>query len=176
MIKSSSSTLKKRRRRPFPVKRPKAVQRQLVLIGSMSVYTELCSLADFLNSAGIQTVVPEAEQEAVSNFSLNDFEQFKREVSLKHIRQVRHPETWGVLAVNIDRHGIINYIGPNTFAEIAVAFAQSKKIYLLQNIPNAYYDELSAWQAIPLQGQLDMLIQDYLKSTNTPSKQLKLFE
>ncbi|MCK3831605.1 hypothetical protein [Pseudomonas fluorescens] len=176
MSKPGSKTLKKRIRRPFPIKRPKAVQRQLVLIGSMSVYTELCALAELLNSAGIQTVVPEAEQEAVSQFSLYEFEQFKREVSLKHIRQVRHPETWGVLAVNLDRHGIINYVGPNTFAEIAVAFAQFKRIYLLQNIPHAYHDELSAWQAIPLQGQLDILVSDYLESTNTPSKQMKLFE
>lgn len=177
MSKMASKHPRVRRIKRFMhVKRPKIAQRQIVLIGSMSAYPELCAYAEILNDAGIQTVVPEAEQVSVSQYSLQDLEQFKREVSHKHIRQVRHPETWGVLAINVDRHGILNYIGPNTFAEIAVAFAQFKKIYLLQGIPEAYLDELSAWQAVPLRGQLDILIEDYLEATHAPSRQLKLFE
>jgi hypothetical protein len=158
------------------IKRAKPARRQLVLIGSMSVYPELCAYAEMLNDAGINTVVPEPEQESVHQFSLPEMESFKREVSLKHIRQIRRPETWGVLAVNIDRHGILNYIGPNTFAEIAVAFAQFKKIYLLHGTPQFYLDELSAWQAIPLRGQIDILIEDFMEATQTYSKQMNLFE
>ncbi|ATN08247.1 hypothetical protein CRN80_00545 [Pseudomonas sp. FDAARGOS_380] len=162
--------------RVIKIRRTKIRKRQIVLIGSMSVYSELCAYAEVLNNAGIPTIVPEAEKDALNQYSLQDLEQFKREVSHKHIRQVRHPETWGVLAVNLDRHGILNYVGPNTFAEIAVAFAQFKKIYLIQSIPHAYLDELSAWQAIPLKGRLDTLIEDYMEATRSPSRQLKLFE
>ncbi|MCX4151509.1 MULTISPECIES: hypothetical protein [Paraburkholderia] len=142
----------------------------------MSAYPELLDCASVLNAEGIATVVPEPEDEVVQQLSLFEFETFKRRVSFAHLRKIRDPRTYGVLAVNVDRHGILNYVGPNTFAEIAVAFAQSKKIFLLQNVPEAYHDELSAWRATPLLGRLDRLIATFREDCMVEDPQARLFD
>lgn len=84
---------------------------------------------------------------------------------MKHIRKIRDNEkTFGILVMNIDKHGIPNYIGPNTFAEIAVAITHYKKVYLFQGIPAFYRDELVAWNVIGLNGDIDRIIKDYWES------------
>jgi hypothetical protein len=150
--------------------------RRLVLIGSMSAYAEILRIAGDFARSDIAAVVPEAEGDVVRQLSLPDFEQFKRNVSFAYLKKIRDPRTYAVLAINVDRHGILNYIGPNTFAEIAVAFAQSKRIYLYQGIPDAYSDELSAWGGIPLHGRLDRLIDDFTASCMEEDRQLRLLE
>lgn len=150
--------------------------RRVVIIGSMSVYDRMTAIANELHAAGIQTVVPEAEGEAIRQMSLFDFEQFKRRVSFAYLRKIRDPRTYCVLAVNLDRHGILNYIGPNTFAEIAVAFAQSKRIYLYQGMPDAYIDELSAWGCTLLNGRLSGLVNNFRESCMKEDAQLRLID
>jgi len=51
------------------------------------------------------------------------------------------------------KKGICNYIGANSFAEIALAFYLGKKIFLLNDVYSLYEDELSAWGAVPLKGE-----------------------
>jgi len=150
-------------------------KRRIVIIGSMSVYENMVNIAAELNTVGIKTIVPEAESEVVRQMSLSEFDEFKRRVSWAYIKKIRDPRTFCVLAMNLDRHGIMNYIGPNTFAEIAVAFAQSKRIYLYQGMPDAYFDELSAWGCFSLNGCLDAIINDYRKLCLKVDKQLQLF-
>ena len=62
-----------------------------------------------------------------------------------------------MLVVNSDKKGVKNYIGANTFAEIAIAFYFEKKLYLLNDIYGPYSDELLAWNVIPLKGNLNLL-------------------
>lgn len=137
---------------------------RVVLIGSMGVYPHILEVAKNLAAAEIDTVVPEAENQVAQHLTLAEFELFKRRVSFAYLKKIRDPRTLCVLAVNLDRHGILNYVGPNTFAEIAVAFAQTKRIYLLQGVPEAYVDELSAWRAIALRGDLSPLISHFRES------------
>ena len=140
----------------------------------MGVYKEILMIASKLNSFRIPTVVPEEENELVTHLSTEEFDNFKRQVSFQYLKKVRDPRTFAILAVNIDRHGISDYIGPNTFAEIAVAFAQSKSIYLLQGIPDAYSDELLSWRVIPLRGNLERLVNDYSEFCMVEHNQLSL--
>jgi hypothetical protein len=88
--------------------------------------------------------------------------------------QGRDPEIPGFRSGT--KYDISHYIGPNTFAEVAVAFAQSKKIYLLNGIPSVYEDELIAWRVIPLFGALHQLIDDFHKSYLRETSQLYLFD
>ena len=104
-------------------------KRRIVIIGSMSVYPSMIKVAKQLNSFGIKTVIPEEEGDIVKQVSLFDFDQFKRRASLSYLRKIRDPRTYCVLAMNLDKYGILNYVGPNTFAEIAVAFAQSNALW-----------------------------------------------
>jgi hypothetical protein len=150
-------------------------RRRVVLIGSMGVYHEISEISRQLMSFGINTVIPEEENDLVHQLPPSEFEQFKRRVSFSYLRKIRDPRTYCVLAVNLDRHGILNYIGPNTFAEIAVAFAQSKRIYLIQGIPDAYIDELSAWRTMPLRGDLSKLISEFRRDCMATDPQTRLF-
>ena len=135
----------------------------------------MLEIRDYLSMNGINAIVPEAEDHIKPMMSQEAFEQFKRKVSFSYIKKIRDPKTFGVLAINIERYETPNYIGPNTFAEIAVAFAQSKRIYLLCDLPDFYVDELAAWQAVGLQGKIDSLIDDYHKLCRMNTAQLKLF-
>lgn len=99
----------------------------------------------------------------------------KRLASYEHLRRVRSKTNGAVLAVNLDRDGIADYIGANTFAELAHAFAHRKRIYLWQGVPEAYEDELRAWGAICLQGDLDRLVQRELDCAAVAGNQLQLF-
>ena len=89
-------------------------KRRIVIIGSMSVFDNMVKIAAEFNALGIRIIVPEAENEAVRQMSLSDFDQFKRRVSFAYLKKIRDPRTYCVLAMNLDRHGILNYIGPNT--------------------------------------------------------------
>lgn len=150
--------------------------RRIVLVGSMGVYHKIIEIAQCLASYGINVIVPEAEEEAIRRLDLFEFEEFKRKVSFAYLKKIRDPRTFCIVAINLDRHGILNYIGPNTFAEIAVAFAQSKRVYLYQGMPDAYSDELSAWRSIVLNGNLDRVVTDFQLSCMEEDMQLRLID
>ncbi|MBU0670771.1 hypothetical protein KKF29_01275 [Patescibacteria group bacterium] len=63
-----------------------------------------------------------------------------------------------ILVCNFNKDGIKNYIGGNTFLEIGFAHVLSKKIYLLNPVPEVgYKDEILAMQPIILNGDLTKL-------------------
>jgi hypothetical protein len=148
--------------------------RRIVLVGSMGVYGTILEVAAQFAALDIEAVVPDAEGESMSRLSLFEYEEFKRRVSFAYLRKIRDPRTYGVLAVNVDRHGILNYIGPNTFAELAVAFAQSKRIYLYQGMPDAYAEELSAWRGVVLNGRINQLVDEFSQACMKEHRQLPL--
>ena len=81
--------------------------------------------------------------------------------------------------MNCDKYGVSDYIGPNTFAEVAVALTHYKRIYLYQGIPDFYRDELVAWRAICLNGDTQRIISDYRQveaERALAAEQLELFE
>jgi hypothetical protein len=147
---------------------------RIVICGSMSVYTEMVTIQNELLLNEVRTIVPVAEDHIKPSMSEDDYNHFKRTVSMAYIAKIRDPQTYGVLAVNFERYDIPSYIGANTFAEIAVAFAQRKKVYILCGIPEFYSDELRAWRAIDLRGDLTQIIQDYKKFCKEDF-QLRLF-
>ena len=61
-----------------------------------------------------------------------------------------------VLALNLDRKGIPNYIGGNTFLELGFAYVLNKKIFLFNPIPDIhFYDtEIIAMRPVILNGDL----------------------
>ena len=150
-------------------------ERRVVICGSMSFYGEMLRIQDELLEQDVKSITPDAEDEIRPTLTLDQFEKFKRRVSYAYLRKIRDPRTYALLAVNPDKYGIEHYIGPNTFAEIAVAFAQSKRIYVLQDFPEMYQDELQAWGASQLFGSLNELVRDYRLTCVRETAQLKLF-
>ena len=120
---------------------------RIVLSGSSKVKENVFQVAEKLGDKGYEVVVPKE--------FITDLE--KKEASIRHFDEICKDETDVLLAVNEPKNGIENYIGPNTFAEIAMAFYKEKKVYVLNDLYKPYLDELEGWGVIPLKGDLDKL-------------------
>lgn len=138
-----------------------APQSRVVLCGSMRVHEDIARVARALESLGVPNVAPTPDAAVATARSADAVDSLKRAASMRHFRHVMSPQTWGVLLVNRDAAGARAYVGASAFAEAALAFAHGKAIYLLEDFPERYGEELRAWQAICLGGDLRRLAQDF---------------
>ena len=82
----------------------------------------------------------------------------KEDLIKRYFRIIKDSDA--ILVVNIDKKGIKNYIGGNTFLEMGFAHVLNKKVFLLNNIPDvSYRDEILAMQPIILNGDLSKITQ-----------------
>lgn len=156
------------------------VVKHLIICGSMQFYAEMKACQDYLRSSGIVAIIPKDEGSLPQIMSEEEFRLFKKRVSSAYLRKIRDKETAAVLVYNAPKKGIDNYIGANTFVELAMAFAWNRSIYLLNDIYKPYEDELEAWDAICLNGDLNILVNMWRnniisKETET-YKQLSIFD
>lgn len=64
-----------------------------------------------------------------------------------------------ILVLNFDKNDVKNYIGGNTLMELGFAYVNSKKIFLLNPIPDMNYkDEIEAVEPIVINGNLNLII------------------
>lgn len=117
----------------------------IVLCGSMKVKNKILEVKSILEGKGFNVLIPVECMEGLP----------KSVASRKHMERIIDSENAYVLVVNDNANGIDNYIGPNTFAEIAFAFFYNKKIFLLNDYYLPYVDELNGWGVIPLNGNID---------------------
>lgn len=118
--------------------------RNIVLCGSMKVKDKILAIADELKELGYNVLLPIE--------CLNG--EPKNVASRAHFGHIVDEKNELVLVVNETKNGIENYIGPNSFAEIAFGFFHHKKVFLLNDIYEPYKDELEGWGVIPLHGDL----------------------
>src|SRR4028118_553833 len=104
--------------------------RRIVICGSMTFFGYMSRIREQLLRNGVEAIIPDAEDHLTGALPPNELEEFRRSMALAHIRRVRNPRTFGVLAVNFDKYGLEDYIGPSTFAEIAIAAAHGKRIFI----------------------------------------------
>jgi hypothetical protein len=63
-----------------------------------------------------------------------------------------------ILVLNFDKNGIKNYIGGNTLMELGFAHVHSKKVFLLNPIPDIQYkDEIEAVEPVVINGNFNLL-------------------
>ena len=132
----------------------------IVLCGSMKVKNQILEVADTLEKAGYNVLLPIECMRGLD----------KLIASRAHLDRICNPDNDIVLVVNATKNGIENYIGPNSFAEIAFGFYFNKRVYLLNDIYEPYKDELTGWNVIPLQGDLSKL-EDLSFSSKVKKKQ-----
>lgn len=142
----------------------------------MSALEVMSVVRDALREANVPALVPPADIEP-PELSFDEVVARKREASLAHIRRILDRATIGILVVNIDKYGQRDYIGPNAFAEIAVAFAHARRIFLYQGMPEQYAEELTAWGATCLYGDLRAVVTAVTEADASPdlTRQLVLF-
>ena len=122
--------------------------KRIVLCGSMKLKEKIFEVEEYLKNKGYEVVTPKEFRVKMT----------KGDATKLHFDEITNENTDIVLAVNVTKNGIENYIGPNTFAEIAMAFYFNKKIYLLNDIYEPYRDELEGWNVISLKGNLENLV------------------
>ena len=125
---------------------------RIVICGSMSAIEKMKSVAAQLEDMGFSPILP--KEEDWSGVPESKIHEFKRILSMGHFAEVAHEDTRAIVVINEPKNGVADYIGANTFAEIALAFYFGKKIFLLNNIYDKLADELLAWGAIPLFGDV----------------------
>lgn len=133
---------------------------RLVICGSMRAWNDMRRVQQVLDQHGICSLIPDTD-EIVPHASSAEMNEVKRAASLRHFEYIQSHHTTAVLVVNVTKDGQDDYIGPNAFAEIAVAVASGRPVYLLNGMPSAYSDELRAWGARELHGELDLLADEF---------------
>lgn len=123
------------------------MNKNIVLCGSMKVKEEIIRVSNELISMGYKVLLPKECMEGLP----------KEIASRAHFERIINDNNEIVLIVNATKNNIENYIGPNSFAEIAFAFHFNKEIYLLNDLYEPYKDELIGWKVIPLKGNLENL-------------------
>lgn len=126
--------------------------KNIVISGSMQFLDEMKRYANLIEQKGFKCILP--EEDDWENIKPEEINAYKRMVSQKHFYAIADNNIYAIFVVNNLKRGIPNYIGANTFAEIAIAFYFGKKVFLLNDIYEPYSDELIAWGAIPLKGEI----------------------
>jgi hypothetical protein len=117
----------------------------------------MSKIAAVIEDAGVEVVTPSPDNFHAES-SVEARNNRKKEASRDHMNKIRSEDTVAILVVNTHRPEADNYIGPNSFAEISVAFADDRKVFLLHGMPDTYFEELSAWGVHCLNGDVQPLL------------------
>lgn len=121
--------------------------KNIVLCGSMKVKDKILEVEKILREKGYNVLLPKECMEGLP----------KVIASRAHFNRIVDQENDTVLIVNATKKGIENYIGPNSFAEIAFAFFYHKNIFVLNDFYEPYQDELEGWGVKALHSDLENL-------------------
>jgi hypothetical protein len=135
---------------------------KIIICGSMTVAKKMVEIETELMALGHEVVLPRFTQEYARLDSTDEVhsESVKNKVEHDLIRdyfeEIKNGDA--VLVINEERKNIRNYIGGNSFLEIAFAHVLNKKIFIINPLPEMIYsDELIAMQPIILNGDLGMI-------------------
>lgn len=119
----------------------------VVLCGSMKVKDKILEIKEELEKMDFNVLLPEECMKGLP----------KEIASRAHFDRISDKENEIILIVNATKNGIENYIGPNSFAEIAFGFYNNKRVCLLNDVYEPYKDEIEGWHVEPLKGDLTKL-------------------
>lgn len=126
---------------------------------SLSFTKEVLALAKELEQQGFELLLPNSVMER--SIEKPDFDPVQSKIKTgnvnKHIDKIKASDA--VLVCNYTKNGIENYIGANTFLEIAAAHYFEKPIYTLNPLPDQPYihDEIHSFGIKTLNGNLSRL-------------------
>ncbi len=142
---------------------------KIAICASINVTLKIKEVSDILQSLGHEVVISVTSQRILSGeLTMEKFLQEKEKNGDGVFRKIKYDAIRGyyeklkkidsVLVLNIDKNGIKNYIGGNTFLEIGFAYVLKKPIFLYNEIPNMLYtDELLAMKPIVINKDLNKI-------------------
>ena len=129
----------------------------------MKLSKEMLAAKIELEKLGHEVTIPRHTEE-YAEMNTSDHvhnESVKNKINNDLIRDYYHKIADGdaVLVINNDLNGVKNYIGGNSFLEMAFAHVLNKKIFIVHQIPKmGYTDELIAMQPVVLDGDFSKII------------------
>ena len=95
------------------------------------------------------SLTPETNKESAEN-------KIKDNLFKTYFKKIKNSDA--ILVVNLEKNSVPNYVGGNTFLEMAFAHILDKRIFLLNEIPEMiYFDEMTAMQPFILNGDLTLI-------------------
>lgn len=134
---------------------------KIFIICSKHMYHKVLPVKDALESQGHIITVPNSfdapmKEEEMKLISKEEHIAWKSARLWEQVKKVKSNDA--VLVLNYEKKDVPNYIGGATFLEIAHAFYNNKKIFLLNPIPkNIFTDELTAMNPTVLNGDLSKI-------------------
>lgn len=133
---------------------------RIAISASMDFAHKAKEVSELLEKAGHEVHLPEHVEQIVSKkLKLEDYRKQKNDNIASNIlsRVSRVVDHDAVLVLNYERHGIENHVGGNVFLEMAMAHAQGKKIYLLNDIPELYKEDIKELSPTVLKGDINQI-------------------
>lgn len=147
---------------------------KIVICGSINFTPQIKETADALEKLGHIVDIPLTSQRIIDGeLTMEEFEAEKdkngdasfRESAMRKIQDdvikmyyEKIKKADAILVLNLEKKGIKNYIGGNTFLEMGFAHVLDKRIYLYNEIPeSSYKDELVAMQPTILCGDVSKI-------------------
>lgn len=137
----------------------KIMKTSITICGSMDFFTEIEQLKEELGNLGFAVLTPDKEGTSIDYSRLSKQEQInlKQNFIDKHIEKIRRSDS--ILVANYTKNGIKNYIGANTFLEMAFAYILKKKIFILNDIPTQSNTlEIEGLKPVVLKRDLSLII------------------
>jgi len=143
---------------------------KITLCGSLNFIEDMIRIKDQLDKKGHEAILPPSlgkfglknanDAEKLKSDRKKYINEIKPDYTKEHLKNVVNSDA--ILVVNKKKHGIENYIGGATFAEIMLAFYYNKKIFFLNPISkdekfSFISDELESVKPIILNGNLDLI-------------------
>ncbi len=142
---------------------------KISICASIQFTPEIKEISETLRARGHEVIIPDGAERIISGETT--MEQYldkvskgegheakiKNDVIRKYFKKIQDSDA--ILVLNYEKKGIPNYIGGNTFLEVAFAYVLEKKVFLLNPIPDMHYkDELIAMQPVIINGDLDKIV------------------
>jgi len=135
---------------------------KIAICGSIAFAKEMVDIAKELKQGGHKAILPrntekyadgrlvgETSHESIQNKTSND-------LIRNYFKVIKDSDA--ILVVNLNKDGIVNYIGGNSFLEMGFAHILGKPIFLLNKIPEmSYNDEIKAMQPIVIDNNLSKI-------------------
>lgn len=124
----------------------------------MQFFSEVKQLKQELENLGFKVFSPDEEGPGTNYAILNKEERgnVKQSFINQHIKKIKDSDA--VLVANYTKNDIANYIGANSFLEMAFAYVLEKKIFILNGIPDQTNTvEIEGLKPICLNGDLSYL-------------------
>jgi len=142
---------------------------KIVICGSVSFAKEMLRINEELRALGHEVMMPHSVEnldvktsEDADSFKAQrqNYIDIKPELIKGHFDKIKNSDA--ILVINKEKHGIENYIGGNTLAELLFALYHDKKVFFLNPIPTDerlrfIVDEIESVKPIVINGDLSLI-------------------